>query len=144
MWLADTRQHRTTAQRILLRVGHFDQLHLRNGANQIARWLIPAAGAADVARIMERDLRRAVGYEIRLKGERAADHPKVFTTIFVEHVVRGRGLSPESVRHAVELSANRYCSAAAMLGKVARIEESYRIIDDATGQEHTAALPLAV
>jgi hypothetical protein len=47
------------------------------------------------------------------------------------------------VRRAVELSATRYCSAAAMLGKVARIEESFRVIDDATGQEEVGALALA-
>jgi hypothetical protein len=38
----------------------------------------------------------------------------------------------------VELSATRYCSAAAMLGKVARIEESYRLIDDSSEAEIAA------
>jgi putative redox protein len=93
-----------------------------------------------ILRKMRQDVSR---YEIRLKGQRASDHPRVFTTISVEHVVHGHGLSAESVRRAVELSATRYCSAAAMLGKVARIEESYRMVDDATGQEQTGALALA-
>jgi putative redox protein len=97
----------------------------------------------DVISILRKMRQNVTGYEVRLRGERAADHPKVFTSIFVEHVVRGRGLSGESVRRAVELSATRYCSAAAMLGKVAHIEESYRMIDDATGQEQAGALALA-
>jgi putative redox protein len=77
-------------------------------------------------------------YEVRVRGERAGDYPMVFTRIVVEHVVRGRGLSEEAVRRAVELSATRYCSAAAMLGKVARIEESYRLIDDSSEAEIAA------
>lgn len=97
----------------------------------------------DVISILRKMLQDVTGYEVRLRGERASDHPKVFTAIFVEHVVRGHGLNAESVCRAVELSATRYCSAAAMLGKVARIEERYRIVDDATGQEQTGALALA-
>ena len=78
-----------------------------------------------------------------LRGVRASEHPKVFTAIFVEHVVSGRGVSEESVRRAVELSANCYCSAGAMLSKVAHITESYRIVDVATGQEQSGALAVA-
>jgi putative redox protein len=93
---------------------------------------------------MLRKMRQDVsGYAIRLSGQRANEHPKVFTSITVEHVVRGRSVSVEAVRRAVELSATRYCSAAAMLGQVARIEERFRVIDDATGQEQSGALALA-
>jgi hypothetical protein len=37
----------------------------------------------------------------------------------------------------------RYCSAVAMLGHVAKIEETVRVIDDASGAEQTAAAALA-
>jgi putative redox protein len=97
----------------------------------------------DVITILRKMRQDVTGYEVRLRAERASEHPKVFTAIFVEHVVHGRELSAESVRRAVELSATRYCSASAMLGKVAHIEESYRIVDDATGQEHRGSLALA-
>jgi putative redox protein len=97
----------------------------------------------DVISILRKMRQEVTAYEIRLRGQRAADHPKVFTGIQVEHVVRGCGLSPEAVRRAVELSATRYCSAAAMLGKAARIEETFRIVDDVTGAEQVGALALA-
>jgi putative redox protein len=97
----------------------------------------------DVISILRKMRQDVSGYAVRVRGERADDHPRVFTTIFVEHVVRGHRLSTESVRRAVELSATRYCSAGAMLGKVAHIEESYRIIDLTTGQERTGALARA-
>jgi putative redox protein len=93
---------------------------------------------------MLRKMRQAVtDYEIRVSGNRATDHPKIFTDIQVEHIVRGRGLNVESVKRAVELSATRYCSAAAMLGRAAHIEESFRVIDESTGQENTGALAAA-
>jgi putative redox protein len=93
---------------------------------------------------MLRKMRQDVSsYQIRLRGERATEHPKIFTAITVEHVVRGRALGLEAVKRAVELSATRYCSAAAMLGRAAHIDETYRIIDDTTGQEQTGALALA-
>jgi putative redox protein len=97
----------------------------------------------DVISILRKMRQDVSGYQIRLHGERATEHPKVFTSITVEHVVRGRGLNPDAVKRAVELSATRYCSAAAMLGRVARIEETYRTIDEASGQEQTGALLVA-
>jgi putative redox protein len=90
---------------------------------------------------MLRKMRQAVThYEIQVSGERAADHPKIYTTIRVEHVVRGRNVDLESVKRAVELSATRYCSAAAMLGRAARIDETYRVIDEETGREQAGPL----
>ncbi len=94
----------------------------------------------DVISILRKMRQDVTGYEVRLSGDRATEHPKVFTHIVVEHVVRGRGLSEESVRRAVELSATRYCSAAAMLGKVARIEERYRLVDETSGLEVEGSL----
>jgi putative redox protein len=97
----------------------------------------------DVISMLRKMRQDVTDYEIQISGERATEHPKVFTSIHVEHVVRGRDLNPESVRRAVELSATRYCSAAAMLGRVARIEETYRVTDDVTGQEQTGVLAVA-
>jgi len=91
----------------------------------------------DVISILRKMRQDVSAYEVRVRGERATDHPKVFMRIVVEHVVRGRHLSAESVRRAVELSATRYCSAAAMLGKVAQIEESYRVVEETSGGEST-------
>ena len=79
-------------------------------------------------------------YQRHVSGEQAQEHPKVFTRIDVEHVVHGRGLNVDMVKRAIELSATRYCSAEAMLGRVARIQEHYRVIDETTGVEHVGTL----
>ncbi|HEU5314674.1 MAG TPA: hypothetical protein VFX49_01080, partial [Chloroflexota bacterium] len=57
------------------------------------------------------------------------EHPMVFTHIAVEHVVAGRGLNPDAVRRAVDLSARRYCSVSAMLEPSVPIDVTYRVVD---------------
>jgi putative redox protein len=94
----------------------------------------------DVISILRKMRQNVTSYEVRVSGERATEHPKIFTAIEVEHVVRGQTLKPELVKRAVELSATQYCPAAAMLGHAAHISHSYRIIDEQTGQEQVATL----
>ena len=94
----------------------------------------------DVISILRKMRQDVTGYQVRLKGDRADEHPKVFTEIAVEHIVRGHKINPDSVKRAIELSATRYCSAMAMLGKTATITESYRVIDESTGAEVVGAL----
>lgn len=92
----------------------------------------------DVVSILRKMRQDVTAYQVRLHADRAEEHPRVFTAITVEHVVRGRNLNPDMVRRAVELSATRYCPASAMLKKAAPIEERFRVIDDATGAEVAA------
>ncbi len=75
------------------------------------------------------------GYQVRVEGDRADQHPKVYTNIRVEHIVVGEDLDPDKIHRAVEKSATRYCPASAMLKKAARIEEFVRIIDDSNDYE---------
>jgi putative redox protein len=53
-------------------------------------------------------------------------------------VVKGRGLSAEKVDRAIKLSAEKYCSASAMLAKTATMTHDFEIID--TGAASTADL----
>jgi len=95
----------------------------------------------DVISILRKMRQDVSGYEVRLVGERTEQQPTVYTDISVEHVVRGRNLSVDNVRRAVELSATRYCPVSAMLRKGGvDITDRYRVIDEATGQEETGAL----
>ena len=58
---------------------------------------------------------------IDVEAERAEDHPKVFTDITVVYRFRGEGLDTTKLQRAVDLSAEKYCSVSAMLGKTAQI-----------------------
>jgi putative redox protein len=52
----------------------------------------------------------------------------------VHFIVTGFGLSDKQVARAVELSAEKYCSASIMLGKSANITHDYEIIEAATAE----------
>jgi len=92
--------------------------------------LVGLAGctAMDVISILEKKRQDVTNFEVRVQGERAEDHPKVFTDITIEFVVTGRSVDPVAVERAVELSSTKYCSAEAMLGKVARIAHKITIL----------------
>ncbi len=98
----------------------------------------------DVISILRKMRQEVSGYEVRLVGERTEEQPTVFTDVTVEHVVRGRNLNVANVRRAVELSATRYCPVAAMLRKGGvNVADSYRVIDEATGQEDAGPVEIA-
>jgi putative redox protein len=82
----------------------------------------------DVASILRKKRQVATSYEISVSGESADEHPRVFTSISVEHRVRGN-VEAEALRRSIELSATRYCPINAMLSAVARVEHRYLLID---------------
>lgn len=91
--------------------------------------LIGLAGctAMDVISILNKKRVNVTGFEVNVRGERAETHPRVYTKIHVEYVVRGPDIPSEAVERAIQLSEEKYCSASAMLGEVAEITSSYRI-----------------
>jgi putative redox protein len=104
----------------------------RNLAPRPMEMLLAGAGActaSDVVLILQRGHHDIAGCEVSLAAERAASDPKVFTRIHFHFVVRGRGLRPEVVTRAIELSAEKYCSASIMLGQTAAISHDWEIVD---------------
>jgi putative redox protein len=64
-----------------------------------------------------------------MDAERAETEPKVFTRIRMRYQISGRGLDPKKVERAVNLSAEKYCSATAIIAKTAQISHEIAIID---------------
>lgn len=85
--------------------------------------------AFDVVMILNKARQDIVDVEVELNATRAESVPKVFTDIHVHFVVKGRELNEQQVRRAVELSAEKYCSASIMLGKTANITHDYEILE---------------
>ena len=83
----------------------------------------------DVVEILEKGREAIAGCVAELTAERAAEIPKVFTRIHVHFVVTGRGLNPDKVARAVELSAEKYCSATLMLQKTAEVTHDFEIVE---------------
>ena len=67
--------------------------------------------------------------ETKINAERATDHPKVFTDINIQFVVKGKDLDPKKVDKAITLSAEKYCSASIMLGETATITHDFEVVE---------------
>jgi putative redox protein len=84
----------------------------------------------DVLSILRKSRQQVSRCVVELEAERAQQDPKVFTRIHAHFIVTGRGLSEKHVARAISLSAEKYCSASLMLGKVAEITHDYEIHDE--------------
>lgn len=105
----------------------------RNLAPRPMELLLAGAGgctAFDIVMILEKGRQAVKGCEVRLEAERAPTDPKVFTRIRFHYVVRGHGLDETRVARAVQLSAEKYCSASIMLGKTAELEHTWEIVEE--------------
>ena len=83
--------------------------------------------AFDVVMILEKGRENITSCEVELEAERAAEEPKVFTHVKMIYRLRGENLKPASVERAINLSAEKYCSATAMFEKTAKIEHEWTI-----------------
>ena len=96
--------------------------------------LIGAGGctAWDVIDILEKGRQAVADCVVDLDAERAETEPKVFTRIHIHFTVSGRGLDRSKVERAIQLSADKYCSATAMLAKTAAITHDFEIVETET------------
>ena len=84
----------------------------------------------DVVSILRKGRQPVESCEVFLDAERAGEEPKVFTRIHLHFVVKGRGLKEAQGKRAVELSAEKYCSASIMLGRAGvDISHDYEIVE---------------
>jgi putative redox protein len=81
-----------------------------------------------VVSILHKSRQDLVDCEAHIEAERATEVPKVFTKIHIHFVVTGRDLNEARVKRAIELSADKYCSASRMLEKSAEITHDYEIV----------------
>ena len=84
-----------------------------------------ACSAFDVVTILKKSRQAVSDCVVELDAKRAGEAPKVFTEIDMKFRVSGRQLSEKSVARAVRLSAEKYCSATAML-RAGGVEVSHR------------------
>ena len=85
--------------------------------------------AMDVVPILAKKRQEVTAFEIRIHGDRAQEHPHVYTEITLEYVVTGHNIDPAAVARAIELSETKYCSVSAMLQKAAKVNTKYTIIE---------------
>ena len=137
IYRADLGAHRFEAEAGLPQVAHtlsLDNSHVevgqRGGASPMELMLVSLAGCLgmSVVPILRKMRQDITGYEIRVRGERSSEWPKIFTAIAVEHRVAGHALKAEAVERAVTLAEERYCGVSAMLGKAVPITHTVTVV----------------
>ena len=84
----------------------------------------------DVVTILKRSRQQITGCIAEIEAVRADAIPKVFTSIHIHFLIKGIDLQKKAVERAVELSANKYCSASIMLGKSVKITHDFIISEE--------------
>lgn len=88
---------------------------------------VGSCSAMDVMHILRKARQPVADCVVELKGRRAEVDPKVFTDIHMHFIVTGQALKEAQVKRAVELSAEKYCSASIMLQATVNITHSYEL-----------------
>lgn len=88
---------------------------------------VGSCSAMDVIHILRKSRQQVDDCVVELNGKRADTDPKVFTDIHMHFVVTGQALKEAQVKRAVELSAEKYCSASIMLKASVNITHSHEI-----------------
>ena len=89
------------------------------GARPMELMLMGIGGCTsfDVMKILRKARQPVENCVAHLEATRADEVPAVFTDIHIHFVVTGKGVKASQVKRAIELSAEKYCSASIMLGR---------------------------
>lgn len=82
----------------------------------------------DVLNILRKQRQEIEDLEVKVEGDRADATPAVYTDILLKFKAKGK-VDPTKLKKAIEISVEKYCSAAAMLSKTAQIRFEFEIVD---------------
>ncbi|MDB5967754.1 MAG: OsmC family protein [Hydrocarboniphaga sp.] len=93
---------------------------------------VGSCSAVDVVHILKKARQPVSDCYVEVEGKRAETEPKVFTDIHLKFVIKGRGMNENQVKRAVDLSADKYCSASIMLKRGGvNVTHSYELVETA-------------
>ncbi len=92
-----------------------DYLKVQKSVAPMEAFLLSLGGCTgmDVVAILMKMKQPPRKFEIYIEGERAKEHPKVYTYVKIKYVLYGVNL--EKAKRAVQLSQEKYCPVSAML-----------------------------
>jgi putative redox protein len=99
------------------------------GPMELVLMALGACTATDVVLILKKKRQKLKSLEVVCSGERAVEPPTVWTKLEIVYRLRGE-LDEAAVKHAIELSEEKYCSVSAMLKKTAKVSWRYEILRD--------------
>ncbi|MCA0387891.1 MAG: OsmC family protein [Bacteroidetes bacterium] len=91
--------------------------------------LLALAGCtgSDVVSILQKKRIDVRSFEINITAEMSDDHPKVYTSMNIEYIFKGKGIKESDVERAIELSQTKYCGVTKMYEKAMTITHSFQI-----------------
>jgi putative redox protein len=97
------------------------------GPMELLLMALGACTGTDVVSVLKKKRQKLQSLEVVCSGERAAQPPTVWTKLEIVYRLRGE-LDERAVKHAIELSEEKYCSVAATLKKTANLSWRYEIL----------------
>ena len=97
------------------------------GPMELVLMALGACTATDIVIILEKKRQRMQSLEVICSGERAKEPPQVWVTLELLFRLRG-DLDQAAVKHAIDLSEEKYCSVSATLKKTAKLTWRYEIL----------------
>jgi len=78
---------------------------------------VAACTSMDVVAIVKKRRKEIIDYRVDINYERAAEHPKVITKLHLSFFVTSPDLTDDELRHAIELSHEKYCTVSIMVSR---------------------------
>lgn len=83
----------------------------------------------DVVSIMDKMRQPLESLEVEIIAHNNDEHPKAFTSFEVKFIARGRGIDPERLARAIQLSEEKYCIVSHTFKSNATVTTSYEILE---------------
>lgn len=91
---------------------------------------VGSCSSYDVVTILKKARQNVSRCEAEVSGTRVDAVPALFETIHLHFTVAGKDLNEKQVARAIELSAEKYCSASILLGKAGvKITHDFEIVN---------------
>jgi putative redox protein len=90
---------------------------------------IAGCTGSDVASILVKKRILLESFELEITAEEVESHPRVFKSLHIEYIFKGKKIPAAVVERAIELSLKTYCAITAMFQKAMEVTHSYRIVE---------------
>jgi len=133
-WVGEQKFVATSPSGHAINVDSDREVNSAPGPMELVLMALGACTATDIVIVLKKKRQKLDGLEVICSGERAAEPPTVWTKLEIVYRLRGE-LDDADVKHAIELSEEKYCSVAAMLKKTAKVSWRYEIVGSGAQKE---------
>ena len=126
-WIGEQRFAATSPSGHTLQIDSDRKSNSGPGPMEMVLMALGGCTATDVVIILGKKRQKLQSLEVICSGERAAEPPTVWVKIEVLFRLRG-DIDEGALKHAIELTKEKYCSVAAMLRKTADISWRYELL----------------